>query len=88
MISQSRRFISLEEKLKILDRLKSGDKLTSLCKKFNRNESTTFVQLGKMKVEQELELLVGALLSARRCTSRIVCPKKLQYFPSFKYIQI
>ena len=45
----SRRFMSLEEKLEILDRLKSGDTLTSLCKKFNKNQQ--FAQLGKMKVK-------------------------------------
>ena len=40
----SKRFVPLEEKLEILDRLKSGDKLTSLCKIFNR-------KLGEMKVK-------------------------------------
>ena len=64
----SRRFISLEEKFEILDRLKSDDKLTSLRKEFNRNGSTIrgirasagalsslfFINKKKIKIKQKI----------------------------------
>ena len=40
MISRKDKLRRTFTSLEILDRLKSGDKLTSLCEKFNRNEST------------------------------------------------
>ena len=55
----SGRFISLEEKLEILDRLKSGDKLTSVCEKFNRNESTIRT-VGKNESKMRARASAGA----------------------------
>ena len=59
----SRRFISLEEKLEVLDRLKSADTLTSLCKKFNRYES----KIRKvMKNESKIKASAGASSSLQK----------------------
>ena len=55
----SGRFVSLEETLEISGRLKSGDKLTSVCEKFIRNESTIRT-IGKNESKMRAKTSAGA----------------------------
>jgi CENP-B N-terminal DNA-binding domain len=69
-VGLKRKAVTLEIKIKMLDRLRKGEKLGTVAKKFNLNESTVRIIRDNEEKIQSNVVLVSAISAKRVCQTR------------------